>query len=202
VAAVPTQERASLSCTGNVSLAAMKTLYVKDRNEWRAWLETNGASAKEIWLVYYKKDSGKPRIPYDDAVEEALCLGWIDGKLQKLDEKRFVQRFTPRTARSRWSEINIVRARKLIKEGKMRPEGLAVFNPSRKVTALPTELPAELQTSLERSPKAWSNFQQFPPSYQRMTIAWVASAKKDETRLKRLEQLIETAAANKRIKFM
>jgi uncharacterized protein YdeI (YjbR/CyaY-like superfamily) len=180
----------------------LKNLYVKDRLEWRAWLEKNHASCKEIWLIYYKKDSGKPRIPYDDAVEEALCVGWIDGKIKKLDEERFAQRFTPRGAKSRWSEINIERAQRLIRERRMRPEGLAAFDPGRKVAPLPTELRADLQRELEKSGKAWTNFQQFPPSYRKMTVAWIASAKKDETRQRRFEELVKTAAAKERIKFM
>ena len=184
------------------SLAAMHTLCAKDRQEWRAWLEKNAASANEIWLVSYKKDSGKTRIPYDIAVEEALCVGWIDGKIRKLDELCFAQRFTPRRPTSRWSEINVKRARKLIAEGRMRPQGLAAFDPRRKVAALPTELPAELQAELEQSEKAWMNFQRFPTSYQNMTKAWIASGKKEDTRRKRLRQLIQTATKKKRIKFM
>ncbi len=110
----------------------MKTLYVKSRDEWRSWLEKNGRSCREICLIYYKKNSGKPRIAYDDAVEEALCFGWIDGKTIRIDEERYGQRFTPRNPKSHWSPINIRRAKRLIKEGKMTEAGLGVFDPSRK----------------------------------------------------------------------
>lgn len=140
----------------------MKTLDVKDRAQWRLWLEKNGAAAQEIFLVYYKKSSGKPRINYDDAVGEALCFGWIDGRVNKLDPDRFVQRFTPRKPNSRWSAINIARAEKLIGEGKMTLAGLAVFRPERKIEAHPTKLPSALQRQLEANKQAWKNFQLFP----------------------------------------
>ena len=180
----------------------MKTVYVKDRGEWRAWLEKHGASSAEIWLVYYKKDSGKPRIPYEDAVEEALCFGWIDGKTAKIDEECFAQRFTPRRSGSRWSPINLKRARKLIKDGRMTAAGMEVFDPSRKTEAQPTEFSADIEKRFRKAAGAWKNFQQFPPFYRRMTAGWVGSAKKEETRLKRLEKLIEFSGRNERIKFM
>jgi uncharacterized protein YdeI (YjbR/CyaY-like superfamily) len=180
----------------------MKTLYVKDRGEWRAWLEKNCVSCAEIFLIYYKKASGKPRIPYDDAVEEALCFGWIDGKTVKIDEECYGQRFTPRRPTSRWSPINLKRARKLIKEGKMMPAGMAVFDPSRKTEAQPREFSADIEERFRKAPGAWKNFQHFPPYYRRMTAGWVGSAKKEETRLSRLEKLIEHSARNERIKFM
>lgn len=180
----------------------MKTLYVKDRKQWRSWLAKNGTRAKEIWLTYPKKHSGKVRIPYEDAVEEALCFGWIDGMTGKLDGDRYVQRFTPRRPSSRWSPINIRRARKLIAAGKMTGAGMQAFRPERKTEAHPTELPSSLEGRFQKRPKAWRNFQGFPPFYRRMTIAWVASAKKEETQVKRLEKLMEFSAENERIKFM
>jgi uncharacterized protein YdeI (YjbR/CyaY-like superfamily) len=99
-------------------------LYVTDRNDWRAWLEKNYASAKEIWLIYYNKKSGKPRIPYNDAVEEALCFGWIDSIVKKYDEERAAQRFSPRRKNSQLSQLNKERIRRLVEAGKMTPIGL------------------------------------------------------------------------------
>jgi uncharacterized protein YdeI (YjbR/CyaY-like superfamily) len=180
----------------------MKMLYVKDRNQWREWLQKNGARVKEVWLIYYKKHADKPRIPYEDAVEEALCFGWIDGKIRKLDEMRFAQRFSPRSSKSRWSKINIARARRMIRAGKMCKEGLAVFNPQMEYEARPTKLPQKLQSALEGNSLAWRNFQQFPPYYRKMMVIWIASAKKEETQHKRLAELIRTASANQRIKLM
>jgi uncharacterized protein YdeI (YjbR/CyaY-like superfamily) len=180
----------------------MKTLYVKDRNQWRAWLAKHGQRSKEIWLIYPKKHSGKLRIPYDEAVEEAICFGWIDGRTGKLDADRYVQRFTPRRPSSRWSPINIRRARKVIASGEMTAAGMQAFRPERKTETHPTKLPSILQQAFRRNTSAWQNFRRFPPFYRRMTVAWVASAKKEETRLKRLEKLMEISSQNQRIKFM
>jgi uncharacterized protein YdeI (YjbR/CyaY-like superfamily) len=180
----------------------MKTLYVENRDEWRSWLEANSQRASEVWLVYYKKDSGRPRVAYGDAVEEAICFGWVDSKIRKLDEKRFAQLFTPRNPRSKWSPSNVARAERMIREGKMTEAGSQVFDPRNQTPALPTRLPAPLETQFKRHETAWKNFQHFPPAYQRMTVGWVASAKKEETQLRRLSQLITESAANRRIKFM
>jgi uncharacterized protein YdeI (YjbR/CyaY-like superfamily) len=180
----------------------MKTLYVKNREQWRSWLAKNGTRAAEIWLIYPKKHSGRMRIPYDEAVEEALCFGWIDGVTGRLDANRYVQRFTPRRASSRWSAINIRRARKLIASGKMTATGLKAFRPERKTETHPTKFPANLEKMFRKHAAAWDNFQAFPPFYRRMTIAWVASAKKEETRMKRLEKLMTYSSQNNRIKFM
>jgi uncharacterized protein YdeI (YjbR/CyaY-like superfamily) len=185
-----------------VTIGPMKTLYVQDGKQWRSWLAKNGSRAKEIWLIYPKRHSGKERIPYDDAVEEALCFGWIDGVTGKLDGERYVQRFTPRRPSSRWSQINIRRARKLIAAGRMTAAGLQAFRPERKSEEHPTELPRRLQETFEKQKAGWESFQNFPPYYRRMTIAWVASAKKEETQARRLQKLMEFSAANRRIKFM
>ncbi len=182
----------------------MKTLYVKNRAEWRSWLRRKANTSDEVWLLYYKKDSGKPRIAYDDAVEEALCFGWIDSTVRRIDEARYAQRFTPRKPQSRWSPSNIQRAKKLIAEGKMTPAGLQAFSPRarRETPPMPTRLPRDLAHRFRMQSEAWEHFQRFPPGYRRITIGWVASAKKEETRLKRLQQLIESSARNERIKFM
>ncbi len=182
----------------------MKTLYVKNRNAWRSWLRKNSRSSDEVWLLYYKKNSGKPRIAYDHAVEEALCFGWIDSTVRKIDEARYAQRFTPRKPQSRWSASNIQRAKKLIADGKMTPAGLKASSPKqrRETPPMPTRLPKDLENQFKMQSEAWEHFQHFPAGYRRITIAWVASAKKEETRRKRLNQLIEFSARHKRIKFM
>lgn len=104
-----------------------ETLYVHNRKDWRAWLKKNHAKKKEIWLIYYRKASGRKRIPYDDAVEEALCFGWTDSTAKRIDGERFAQRFTPRRPGSQWSELNKKRARRLIKNGRMTRAGIAKF---------------------------------------------------------------------------
>ena len=180
----------------------MKTLHVEDRAKWRAWLEANSQRAAEIWLVYYKKETGRPRVDYGDAVEEAICFGWIDSKIKKLDEDRFAQLFTPRKAHSKWSPSNITRAKRMIQEGKMTPAGMKVYDPRHRTPAHPTQLPAPLEAQFRKEKVAWENFQHFTPAYQRMTIGWVASAKQEETQHRRLRQLITVSEANQRIKFM
>jgi uncharacterized protein YdeI (YjbR/CyaY-like superfamily) len=182
----------------------MKTLYVKTRREWRAWLRKNSTRLEEIWLVYYKKNSQEPRIAYDAAVEEALCFGWIDSITKRIDEARYAQKFSPRRPQSRWSASNIRRAKRLIADGKMTAPGLKAFDGHsvRKIPPLPTQLPRNLELQFEKQTAAWENFHQFPPFYRRMTIGWVASAKKDETKLKRLNQLIQFSARNERIQYM
>jgi uncharacterized protein YdeI (YjbR/CyaY-like superfamily) len=180
----------------------MKTLYVEDRSKWRAWLEANSQQATEVWLLWYKKNTGRAALDYADAVEEAICFGWIDGKLKNLDQARFARRFTPRKPKSRWSGINLERARRMIDEGKMTAAGLKVFNPRHRTPAFPTNLPASLEEQFRKSETAWENFSHFPAFYQRMTIGWVASAKQEATQLRRLQQLISKSTANQRIKFM
>jgi uncharacterized protein YdeI (YjbR/CyaY-like superfamily) len=180
----------------------MKTLYVEDRGKWRGWLEANSEGAPGVWLLFYKKDAGHPAIAYAEAVEEAICFGWIDGKIKNLDQARFARLFTPRKPNSKWSPSNIKRALKMIREGKMTAAGLKVFDPRNQTPTLPAKLPASLEAQFCKHDAAWENFTRFPPSYQRMTIRWVASAKQESTQLRRLQQLIAESAANQRIKFM
>jgi uncharacterized protein YdeI (YjbR/CyaY-like superfamily) len=180
----------------------MKSFYAKDPNQWRTWLAENAASGKEVWLIYYKKNSGKPSISHEDAVRQAICYGWIDGLIKRLDDERTVRRFSPRKPDSYWSGLNIKRAEDLIRSGEMTPAGLAVYKPERKTKSQPTALSNEIAKLFGKNKAAWENFQAFPPYYQRITAGWVESAKKPETRLKRLEQLIKHSAAGKKIDFM
>jgi uncharacterized protein YdeI (YjbR/CyaY-like superfamily) len=182
----------------------METVFAKDRAEWRRWLGKNGVRSEEIWLVFYKKASGKQTVSYDHAVEEALCFGWVDGMIKKLDEECYAQRFTPRKKKSAWSQSNIQRVERLIAEGKMMPAGLAAYQSGdrRDVAPMPTELPKVLEDKFRKQRAAWANYEKFPPGYRRVTAGWVASAKKEETRLKRLEKLMQYSARGERIEFM
>jgi uncharacterized protein YdeI (YjbR/CyaY-like superfamily) len=182
----------------------METVFAKDRAEWRRWLTKHFARSEEIWLGFYKKASGKQTVSYDHAVEEALCFGWVDGMKKKLDEECYAFRFTPRKARSAWSKSNLQRVERLIAEGKMMPAGLKAYNSSdrREVAPLPTEMPKALEEQFRKQRVAWANYEKFPPGYRRVTAGWVASAKKEETRSKRLEKLIEFSARGERIEFM
>jgi len=177
-------------------------LHVENRNRWRAWLEANAERVPEVWLVYYKKETGRPCVAYEDSVEEAICFGWIDGKIKNIDQTRFARLFTPRKPKSKWSASNIERARRMIKEGKMTAAGAKVFDPRNQTPAHPTKLPASLGQQFRKQETAWENFTHFPRSYQRMTIGWVASAKQEATRLRRLQQLIAESSRNQRIKFI
>ena len=182
----------------------METVLAKDRNEWRGWLAKNFARSEEIWLVFYKKAARKPGVSYDHAVEEALCFGWVDGRKKRLDQECYAFRFTPRKPKSQWSKSNLARVERLIAAGRMTPAGLKVYHSGdrREAAPMPTELPKDLDTRFRKQRTAWANYEKFPPGYRRMTAGWVASAKKEETRIKRLEKLIEFSARNERIEFM
>jgi uncharacterized protein YdeI (YjbR/CyaY-like superfamily) len=182
----------------------METVFASDRAAWRRWLKQNCARVEEIWLVFYKKGSGKQTVSYDEAVQEALCFGWVDGQKKGLDEQTYAFRFTPRKEKSAWSPSNLVRVERLIAEGRMMPAGLKAFHSAgrRDVTPLPTEMPKALEEKFRKNRAAWANYEKFPPGYRRVTAGWVASAKKEETQLKRLEKLIEHSSRNQRIEFM
>jgi len=181
----------------------METVFAKDRNEWRRWLAKNHARSQEIWLVFYRKAVGKPCISYEHAVEEALCFGWIDGMKKKLDEECYAFRFTPRKPKSQWSQSNLQRVERLIASGKMLPPGLEAYQGEhREVPAIPPAMPKTLEQKFREQRAAWANYEKFPPGYRRMTARWIASAKKEETQLKRLQKLIEFSARHERIEFM
>lgn len=169
-------------------------LAFKDRGAWRTWLEKNGAQAKEIRVIFYKKHTGQPSVSYEEAVEEAVCFGWIDGILRRVDDERYAQKFTPRAEKTVWSETNVRRAEKMIREGRMTEAGLAKYRgaPVRAplTSRLAQPLPAELLKRLKAEAQAYAHFQNLAPSEQRLYIAWVTSAKKDETRRRRLEEMI------------
>src|SRR2546425_5797294 len=164
-----------------------KTFYARNRKEWRAWLAKHHRDGPEIWLDYYKKDSGRPRIPYNHAVEEALCYGWIDSLLKPIDARRYAQRFSPRKPTSVLSAMNRERVRRLITAKRMTKAGLAsishVFDhkpdTKRKVSA---NIPADIVRALKRDPAAWKNFQRFPESYKRIRIGWVVAARRPRAR--------------------
>ncbi len=182
----------------------METVFAKDRAEWRRWLAKNFARSEEIWLVFYKKASGKQTVTYEHAVEEALCFGWIDGMKKKVDEECYAFRFTPRKAKSAWSKSNLLRVERLIADGRMQPPGSKAYHSSdrREVAPLPAAMPKALEDKFRKERAAWANYEKFPPGYRRVTSGWVGSAKKEETQLKRLEKLIEYSARNERIEFM
>ena len=181
-----------------------KTLYVTNRKDWRAWLAGNYNKEKEIWLVYYRKETGKPRIPYNDAVEEALCYGWIDSTQKKLDDERFAQRFSRRNKKSSLSQANRERIIKLIAQKKMTQAGLdAVAHAFQPENVPPEEftIPPDILKPLKANKQAWGNFQRFPAAYRRIRIAYIDSRRRHSREMfeKSLNHFIRMTAMNKRI---
>jgi uncharacterized protein YdeI (YjbR/CyaY-like superfamily) len=186
----------------------MNTLHVAGRREWRAWLQANGCKEKEIWLVFYKKHTGKARLAYEDAVEEALCFGWIDSIIKRLDDESCARKFTPRNPGSKWSDLNIERARKMIAAGSMTAAGLALIDPALlrsrpvKPRAVPDgkePIPTFILEALAADAKAGAFFAGLAPSYRRLYVRWVGSAKKEETRGKRLAEMLATLRAGRKL---
>ena len=181
-----------------------RTFYAQNAREWRAWLAKHHRRAPEIWLIYYKKGSGKPRIPYNDAVDEALCYGWIDSTLKPIDDKKYAQRFSPRRKTSRLSEMNKERVRRLIKAGRMTRFGLTsiahTFDHRHDTRArLPHTVPADIARALKRVPGVWRNFQRFPASYKRIRIGWIDAARhRPEVMHQRLAYFIKMTRHNNR----
>jgi uncharacterized protein YdeI (YjbR/CyaY-like superfamily) len=184
-------------------------LYFKNARQWRRWLENNHDKRQEVWLTHYKKKSKKVSVSLEDAVEEALCFGWIDSKLVRIDDEKYILKFTPRKANSVWSKINKERAEKLIKEGKMTEAGLVKIEEARKrgfwqnaYTSRKKEtLSSELKEALLKDKTAWSNFRKFANSYRNMYIGWVNAAKTGETRRKRIVEVVKRSAQNKKPGF-
>lgn len=185
---------------------SMKPTYFQNPNAFRAWLKRNHAVAAELWVGYYKKASGKQSIDWPQSRDQALCFGWIDGIRKSVDADSFMIRFTPRRRGSIWSAVNIARVKALKKEGLMTPAGLGVFNardPGRSERysfeqAIVTLTPSQRRT-LRANKKAWTFFQTQPPSYRKLATWWVISAKKPETRDRRLATLIRDSAHGLRI---
>jgi len=175
------------------------TIYIPDREEWREWLELNGETVKEIWHIFYKKHTGRPSLSYDDAVEEALCFGWIDSLVKRVDDEIYIQKFTPRKPRSTWSVANVKRVKKMITECKMTEKGLELYNFAKEKGLLPDEklepgkvllIPDYIHEALDENPVARDHFQRLAPSYKRHYIGWITAAKKEETRIRRLKKAI------------
>jgi uncharacterized protein YdeI (YjbR/CyaY-like superfamily) len=176
---------------------------VGSADDWRDWLTRNGQTAKEAWLVLRHRDSGAPGVRYHEAVEQALCFGWIDGLHRSSGTGSSLLRFTPRTARSRWSHVNRQRAARMIELGQMTEHGLAAIDLAKAAgtwQVLPDDqhltIPPDLQAQLDGDHAARANFASFPPSSRRLILEWIATAKKPGTRQRRIEQTVSLAARN------
>lgn len=179
----------------------MKTLAVRTLDEWRSWLDRHHASESEIWLVFHKKHTGIACIEYTDALDEALCFGWVDSLVKRLDDRRFGRKFTPRKADSRWSDVNRKRYAELEAGGRLHAAGIARpptdrgYGPQQTRRPLPAKLPAYIQTAFREHPKAFRHYEKLPPGERRKYIAWIDSAKREETKLRRLKEAIRLLAS-------
>jgi uncharacterized protein YdeI (YjbR/CyaY-like superfamily) len=180
----------------------LKTLEIATRNNWRSWLEKHHDCEVEIWLVFYKQHTGRKGIEYRDALEEALCFGWVDSLVKRLDDNRFARKFTPRKADSRWSTVNRRLYAGLLARGLVAPPGLK-RPPTDKSGDAPrpdlAALPSYIEKALKANARAWTFFEKLAPSYRRQCIAWIDSAKREETKQKRLREVVELMAAGKKL---
>ena len=182
----------------------MQVKFFPSPSAFRKWLEANHAKAQELWVGYYKRDSGKPSITWPESVDQALCFGWIDGIRKSLDDVSYTIRFSPRRSGSTWSVVNIKRVQELEKTGLMQPAGLKAFEARREYRSgiysyeqRPDQLPDPYAKILQKNKAAWNFLQSQPPSFRRATAWFVLSAKKEETRLKRLERIIASYSQGK-----
>jgi uncharacterized protein YdeI (YjbR/CyaY-like superfamily) len=176
-----------------------KTLHITNRKDWRKWLREHYKTEKDIWLVYYKKETGKPRIAYNDAVEEALCFGWIDSTYKTLDDKRTAQRFSPRKPKSPYSPANKERLRKLLKQRKVIKEVRESFG---NILKEKFEIPEDILTAIKANEEAWKHFQKFSQAYKRIRIGFIDGARNRPAEFqKRLRYFIKMTEKNKQYGF-
>ena len=186
----------------------MEPIFFAEPADFRAWLEENHERASELLVGFHKKATGRPSITWPEAVDEALCFGWIDGIRRSLGDESYMIRFTPRKPRSTWSAVNIARAKELVAEGRMRPAGLAAFearsDDRSAIYAYEQRHDAKLAPEQERefraNQRAWEFFHAQPPWYRKNALWWVVSAKREETRARRLHTLIDDSANGRRLR--
>jgi uncharacterized protein YdeI (YjbR/CyaY-like superfamily) len=187
----------------NAASAQRNPITPRSRQEWRGWLEENHASIRSVWVMIRKKNGAEPGVLYPEAVEEALCFGWVDGQTNRFDENYTLQYFAQRKPGSTWAKSNKQRVERLISEGRMTPAGMAKIEAAQKdgswssmddIDAL--VIPEDLQAALAAAPAAEKNFFAFPPSARKPFLHWIASAKRPETREKRIAETIRRAALN------
>jgi uncharacterized protein YdeI (YjbR/CyaY-like superfamily) len=179
------------------------TFHAQDRQAWRDWLAQNHKTAQSVWLIIYKKDSGVPSVYYPEAVDEALCFGWIDSKPNRRDEQSFYQYFSVRNPKSNWSRVNKEKIERLLASGLMAPAGLEMIELAKKTgtwTALDEVenlvIPVDLAEAFARYPGSRKNFEAFPPSTRRGILEWIFNAKRPATRAKRIEETASLAEQN------
>ncbi len=179
-------------------------LTVRTRAAWRRWLKKHHSSSRGVWFVHFRKESGEKSVGYDDLVEEALCFGWIDSTIRKLDDMRYAHLVTPRTNRSNWSELNRRRMNALIEADLMTAAGLAVYRPERSTIGpvradLRVAMPMFFTRALRANPQARRNFDALARSYKRHYIDWLTQAKRDETRVRRLAEAVRLLTGGRKL---
>ena len=191
------------------AVANMKPTFFRTPDEFRKWLAKHHDTTSQLQVGYYKKDTGKPSITWPESVDEALCFGWIDGIRKSIDDSRYTIRFTPRRSGSVWSSVNIGRVQELIKQGRMQPAGLAAYEVRRENKSgiysyeqRSAELVEPYNRLLKKYKAAWSFFQQQSTTYRKAVSWWIVSAKKEETRLKRLERLAAFSSKGQKLPEM
>jgi uncharacterized protein YdeI (YjbR/CyaY-like superfamily) len=181
----------------------MRTLRVETLDRWRDWLDQHHASESEVWLVFYKRQTGVASIAYEDALDEALCFGWVDSLVKRLDDRRYALKITPRRPDSRWSTKNRQRYEALKSGGRLKPAGIKRrptdrgYGPRPPRLSMPAKLPAYIQAALRKQPAAWRHFQALPLAQRRRYYAWIESAKREETKLRRLKEAIRLLVGGK-----
>jgi uncharacterized protein YdeI (YjbR/CyaY-like superfamily) len=182
-----------------------KSFTPSDLSDWRKWLAKNHDRELEVWLVYFKPSSGKTNIDYESSVEEALCFGWVDSIIQKIDDEKYARKFNPRRMESKWSETNKRRVLKVIRDGRMTGAGMAkvTFDMNKvdvnkpKSKRPPVDMPEKIKLALKSRPGVWEAFQKVTPSLQRNYILWLSDAKKPETFERRLQRLVDEVMSGK-----
>ena len=184
-----------------MTAGSLNTFEASTCAEWREWLARHHDSASEVWLVFYKRHTGRPSVAYEDAVDEALCFGWIDSLVKRLDDQRYARKFTPRKLDSKWSTANRKRFAELQASGRLMPAGLA-RPPTRRsgdAPKPPPEIPAYILEAFERKPAAWKFFESLAPSHRRLYVGWIDSAKRPETKARRLKETLRLLADGKKL---
>lgn len=178
----------------------MKTFDARTRVRWRRWLATHHASESEVWLIFHKQHTGKPSVAYEDAVDEALCYGWIDSLIKRIDDDRYARKFTPRKADSTWSTANLNRYAALKAAKRLAAPGIARSPEGRPVVDAPrhTTIPDYIEKALKQDSRAWKFFDSLAPSYRRLYLSWIDTAKREETRQHRLRQAIDMLKAGRK----
>ena len=181
----------------------LKTLDVRSRARWRAWLEANHGSVSEIWLVFHKPHTGTKSIDYEDSVEEAICFGWVDSLIRRLDDDRYARKFTPRKSDSFWSNLNRKRYAKVEALGKLAPAGRerapTEANRYPKRAKRSSTVPPYIERAFKAEPRAWATFERLTPRERAMYIGWIENAKGAETKARRIEKSVRQLAAGKKL---